>query len=105
MSMENKLLLQSVGLTKPAYADKDWEDVTNQLKNDFEEYFKTTPYFNGENCSPKYETYRVCWKAYIAGFKNMVGIVYEDCYIDDYGNSCLDENSSTCKIIYTDNLF
>ena len=49
MSMENKLLLQSVGLTKPSYADNDWDDVVNQLKNDFEEYFKTTPYFNGEN--------------------------------------------------------
>ena len=74
MSVVNKLLLQSVDLTQPTYADKDWDDVVNQLKNDFEEYFKTTPYFNGENCSPKYETYRVYWEAYIAGFKNMVGI-------------------------------
>ena len=105
MKYANKLLLQSVGIVKPTYKDADWDEITETLKSDFEEYFKTTPFYSGDNCSPKYETYRMMWKAYVNGFKKMVNIVYQDAYPDDYGNTGLDEHCLTCKIVYNDSLF
>lgn len=75
------------------------------LLDKFDAWFKTTPYFTGENCSPKYETYRIARKAYLKGISDMVDIVYEDVACDDFGNSIFTDSSLTHEIVYHDNLF
>ena len=80
-------------------------EIMEKLKSDFELWFKTTPYYSGENCSPKYETYRMMWKAYFKGLEHMVELYLDDSWSDDFGNSSISDNCLASDIIFSDNLF
>lgn len=81
------------------------DDNRKELVEKFETWFKTTPYYSGENCTPKYETYRMMLKAYFKGFEDMTNIVYDSAWINDFGDSVLPEFSKATDIIYHDHLF
>lgn len=38
--------------------------MENLMDSEFDDLFKQTTFFEGENCSPKYESYRQCLKIY-----------------------------------------
>ena len=55
----------------------------------FDEVFKTTSFFEGENNSLKYESYRMCYKIWKEAQKQVLDKVEESTYYDcNTGQQC-----------------
>ena len=61
--------------------------------NTFDEVFKTTPFFEGENNSLKYESYRTCFKIWKEAQKQVLDKVEDSTYYDcNTGQQCFLSN-------------
>ena len=69
------------------------EDLNIKLKEIFDDYFRNSKYYTGENCSPKYETYRVIYQGWVQGFLSMLRLVGSETYYNDYIDLCFYEHS------------
>lgn len=81
------------------------KDLRLEIMKKFDSWFKETEFFNGENCSPKYETYRMLFKVYLKGFEDMKNIYLSESYIDNYDYSVIPPNSLAYEIIHDDCIF
>lgn len=81
------------------------KDLRLEIMKKFDSWFKQTEFFNGENCSPKYETYRMLFNAYFNGFKDFRNIYLDESYIDNYDYSVIPPDCLAYEIIYDDEIF
>lgn len=69
------------------------DELNKKLKVMFEDYFVKSKYYTGENCSPKYETYRIVYDGWLQGVLSMLKLVDSETYYSDYVELCFYSNS------------